>query len=150
MKNYQELLHELKDPLQIDATVNANLKTVWEYWNGPNHIENWNSPSEEWHTPHAENDIRTGGKFKNRMEAIDKSAGFDFEGIYDEVIPEKLIRYQIADGRKVVVTFETVDTGIHIREAFEAETENPRDMQQMGWQSILDNFKKYVESNPSH
>jgi len=33
-----------------------------------------------------------------------------------------------------------------IVETFEAENTNPIEMQQKGWQSILDNFKNYTES----
>ena len=32
-------------------------------------------------------------------------------------------------------------------ESFEAENTNPIEMQRGGWQNILDNFKKYTESN---
>jgi hypothetical protein len=37
------------------------------------------------------------------MEAKDKSFAFDFEGVYDEVIPHELIKYHMEDGRKVEV-----------------------------------------------
>jgi hypothetical protein len=30
-------------------------------------------------------------------------------------------------------------------ETFDAENENPIEMQETGWQMILDNFKKYAE-----
>lgn len=147
MNNYQDLINDLNNPLEIETTVQADPKKVWQLWSEPSHIENWNSPSDEWHTTQAENDIKTGGKFKNRMEATDKSTGFDFEGTYDEVVPEQLIRYHITDGRKVVITFKQTKTGMHIQEAFEAETENPRALQQKGWQAILSNFKRYAESD---
>ncbi len=37
--------------------------------------------------------MRAGGKFMASMEAKDGSAGFDFEGVYDEVKPNELIEY---------------------------------------------------------
>jgi hypothetical protein len=34
-------------------------------------------------------------------------------------------------------------------EIFDPESENPVEMQQAGWQMILDNFRKYTESHLS-
>jgi hypothetical protein len=36
---------------------------------------------------------------------------------------------------------------VKIVESFEAEGTNSDEQQRAGWQAILDNFKKYVESN---
>jgi uncharacterized protein YndB with AHSA1/START domain len=80
------------------------------------------------------------------MEAKDGSCGFDFEGVYDEVALNEKIVYTIADGRKVEVSFEENDGETKVTTTFEAETENPIEMQRDGWQAILNNFKKYVES----
>jgi uncharacterized protein YndB with AHSA1/START domain len=107
----------------------------------------WCSPSDDWHTPTAENDLRTGGKFSSRMEAKDGSMGFDFAGVYDEVRPNEYIEYTIGDGRKVDITFSASGNQTKVVENFEAESINPIEMQQGGWQAIIDNFKKYTESN---
>ena len=45
----------------------------------------------------------------------------------------------------MLVTFEMTDATTIITEKFEPEKENPVEMQQAGWQMILDNFKSYVE-----
>lgn len=137
-----------KTMLTVQSTVNASLQKVWELWTTPQHIQQWNNASEDWHTPHAANDLRPNGKFSYRMEAKDNSFGFDFEGSYDTIRNHELIEYAIADGRKVTVTFEQQDGKTLVTENFEAEEMNPKDMQQGGWQAILDNFKKYAESNP--
>jgi uncharacterized protein YndB with AHSA1/START domain len=110
-------------------------------------VVNWNSASDDWHTTKAENDLRTGGTFSSRMEAKDGSFGFDFGGIYDEVIPNELIAYTMGDGRKVKVTFTENSGKTEVVETFDAETENPVEMQRGGWQAIMDNFKKYAEAN---
>ena len=107
----------------------------------------WNAASDDWHTPSATNDLRTGGKFTSRMEAKDGSFGFDFEGIYDEVINMELIKYSMADGRKVQVDFIKEGNNTQIIEKFDPESVNPIDMQKTGWQAILNNFKKYTEAN---
>ncbi len=39
------------------------------------------------------------------MEAKDKSFGFDFGGVYDDVRQNQLIKYTLEDGRKVEITF---------------------------------------------
>lgn len=94
----------------ITTTVHAPVEKVWEYWTSPNHITKWNSPSEDWHSPHSENDLRVGGKFVTRMEAKDGSVGFDFGGTYDEVTLHKYIAYTMADGRKVEATLKAMET----------------------------------------
>jgi len=134
-----------RNSITVEATVHAPVEKVWEYWTNPAHIVEWNSASPDWHTPRATNDLRTGGSFTARMEAKDGSMGFDFGGIYDEVATNRLIAYTMGDGRRVNVAFSGKDGHTHIREEFEAESQNPMDMQRMGWQSILDNFKKYAE-----
>lgn len=140
---------EANTPLKITvtATVNANREKVWAFWTQPEHITQWSSASPDWHTPFAENDLTAGGKFKSRMEAKDGSMGFDFGGVYDEVVPHQLISYTLEDGRKVRVMFADQGQQTEITEVFEAENQNPADMQQAGWQTILNNFKSYVESH---
>ncbi|AOM76728.1 SRPBCC family protein [Pedobacter steynii] len=132
--------------ITVEATVNAPVETVWNAWTSPEHIVKWNCASEDWHTPKAENDIRTGGKFMSRMEAKDGSFGFDFEGIYDEIKVNEIIAYTLGDNRKVRITFNGNGNSTAISETFEAESTNPIEMQKGGWQAILDNFKKYTES----
>lgn len=130
----------------VNTTVNAPVEKVWQSWSAPEHIMQWCSATPEWHVPRAENDLRSGGKFLTRMEAKDGSMGFDFEGVYSTVENHKKIAYAMADGRKVEITFETAGDVTHVAETFDCETLNPVEMQRAGWQSILDNFKKYTES----
>ncbi len=132
--------------ITIETMIHAPVQKVWEYWTDPKHIVKWNNASEEWHTPHANNDLRTGGAFTYRMEARDGSMGFDFGGIYDDVKPLEKIAYTIGDGRKVEVIFSQQDDQVRVVETFETENTHPIEMQRMGWQSILDNFKKYAET----
>jgi uncharacterized protein YndB with AHSA1/START domain len=136
-----------KELVTIEAKVNAPIEKVWELWTGPEHIIKWNTASEDWHTTSAENDLRIGGKFSSRMEAKDGSFGFDFGGIYSEVDEHERIVYTLDDDRKVWTTFTKIDGGTEVISTFEAESENPVDMQKGGWQSILDNFKKYSENS---
>jgi len=133
--------------ITVETTVNAGLDKVWRFWTEPEHIKNWNNASPDWHTPKAENDLRKGGRFSSRMEAKDGSMGFDFGGTYDEVVLHKQIKYTLDDDRKVDITFAKADEGLSIKEIFEPESQNSTDMQKQGWQAILDNFKKYIESN---
>jgi uncharacterized protein YndB with AHSA1/START domain len=133
--------------VKIEATVAADIKKVWSYWNSPKHIVKWNFAVDDWHCPRAENDLKVGGKLKSRMEAKDGSFGFDFEGTYSEVVEPKKIAYTIADGRRVETVFENIGGTTQITTTFDAENQNPIEMQQKGWQAILNNFKKYTEEN---
>jgi uncharacterized protein YndB with AHSA1/START domain len=131
--------------ITVQTVVHVPVEKAWEYWTTPQHILEWNAASDDWHTTDAANDLRVGGTFSSRMEAKDKSTGFDFNGTYTEVVPHERIAYTMEDGRKVEITFEKTDDGVKIVETFEMEHENPREMQQAGWQSILDRFKAYAE-----
>ncbi len=133
--------------ITVETTVKAPVKKVWKQYTSPDHIVKWNSASDDWHTTKAENDLRAGGKFLSRMEAKDGSFGFDFEGVYDEVKVNERIAYTMTDGRKAEITFTDENNDTKMTVTFDAESENPVEMQQEGWQAILDNFKKYVEAD---
>lgn len=133
--------------ITINSTVNAPVEKVWECFTIPRHIIRWNNASEDWCTLKASNDLRNGGKFSSTMAAKDGSFSFDFGGIYDNIKPHELIEYTMSDGRKVSVRFEPSADGVTVTETFDAETENPVEMQQQGWQAILNNFKNYTEGN---
>lgn len=135
-----------KTQITVSATINAPVAKVWATWSSPEHIVKWNAASDDWHSPKAENDLRPGGKFETRMEAKDGSFGFDFGGVYDEVKEHELITYTMGDGRTVQVTFTTAGNTTTVTETFDAEDTHSIEMQQGGWQAILDNFKKYTET----
>ena len=133
--------------ITVETIINVPVEVVWQYWTDPEHITQWNYASDEWHSPHAQNNLNVGGKFLYRMEAKDGSFGFDFSGSYTVVVSNEQIKYTLDDGRKVQINFLSQEDATKITEIFEAETENAIEMQKDGWQSILDNFKKYVEAN---
>ncbi|SMD33078.1 Uncharacterized conserved protein YndB, AHSA1/START domain [Reichenbachiella faecimaris] len=131
--------------INIETFVSSAGKKVWDCWTKPEHITQWNFASDDWRCPSAQNDLSVGGKYSARMEAKDGSFGFDFEATYDEVIDQKKIAYTMSDGRQAITTFESTAGVTKIHTVFDAESENPIDMQRDGWQAILNNFKKYVE-----
>ncbi|MBW5448040.1 polyketide cyclase [Cohnella sp. CFH 77786] len=132
--------------ISVETTVHAPARKVWEYWTEPQHITKWSFASDDWHAPHAENDLRAGGKFLTRLEAKDGSFGFDFGGVYDEIRTNEFISYTLGDGRKVTVTFLSQENSTKVIEVFEAEGTHSIEQQQAGWQAFLDNFKKYCEN----
>jgi len=133
--------------ITVENTVHAPLEKVWQFWTLPEHITQWNNASDDWHTPFAENDLRTGGKFLSKMAAKDGSFSFDFGGVYDDVKLNELIAYTMADGRKVVIHFTGNGDETKVIETFDPENTHSIEVQKGGWQAILDNFKKYVETN---
>jgi len=150
---WQEILSFMKALpkkfITVEADIHASVGKVWEYYTNPEHIVKWNNASDDWHTPRAENDLRSGGRFLYRMEARDGSSGFDFTGFYTDVKPLKQIAYTIDDERKVEVEFLSGGNVTPIRITFEAEQTNAVEIQKEGWQSILNNFKRYVEESVS-
>jgi uncharacterized protein YndB with AHSA1/START domain len=135
-----------QNAITVRTSVNAPIEKVWECWNKPEHIKRWAFASDDWEAPAAENDVQVGGKFKTVMAAKDKSASFDFAGTYTAVKEHELIEYDMDDGRHVKVVFEETPEGVRVTETFDPENENPEEVQRNGWQAILENFKKYVES----
>jgi uncharacterized protein YndB with AHSA1/START domain len=134
-----------KKMITVESKINVPMDKVWKLWTTPEDIVKWNFASDDWQTPHAENNLRAGGIFNYRMEAKDGSMRFDFGGVYKKVKPNELIEYEIGDGRKVRIDFTGNGNETKIVETFEAETTNSAEMQRSGWQAILDNFKKYAE-----
>jgi len=135
-----------KNSITVETNIKVRLEKLWKFWTNPEDITQWNNASDDWHTATAENDLKVGGKFLYRMEAKDGSMGFDFDGTYDKIIPNELIEYTMSDGRKVKVFFSATNEETKVTETFETEDTHPVEMQRAGWQSILDNFRKYTES----
>lgn len=133
--------------IQIEATTTADLPTVWKAWTSPEHIIHWNAASPDWHSPRSESDLRVGGRFSTRMEARDGSMGFDFGGTFTQVEPEACVAFEMDDQRTVSVVFTAEAGGTRIVEVFDAEDQNSAEMQRDGWQSILNNFVTYVETD---
>lgn len=135
------------EKITVKAIVEANKQKVWEYYTNPEHITKWNYAIDTWHCPSAYNDLKIGGKYIARMEAKDGSFGFNFEAIYNEIVDGEKFTYSMSDGRTVNVIFNDLGGKTELIIIFDAESENPVEMQQQGWQLILENFKKYIENN---
>ena len=133
------------EQIEVQSIIKAPLSQVWECWTLPEHIVNWNFASLDWHCPKAENNLRVGGEFHYLMEAKDGSFNFDFWGTYITVEERKYLEIRIGDGRRMSVAFESLESETLITERFEPETINAVELQKIGWQMILDNFKLYVE-----
>ncbi|WP_194767249.1 SRPBCC family protein [Tamlana sp. I1] len=132
--------------ITVETTINADIVTVWDCWTKPEHITKWNFASDDWHCPKAENDLKNKGKFSWRMEAKDGSMGFDYSGTYLDVMKHECISLKMDDGRRAEIEFFEDDEYTTISETFEAEDSHSEEQQRAGWQAILENFKKYVES----
>jgi uncharacterized protein YndB with AHSA1/START domain len=137
----------MTNPITVEATINASVEKVWQCWTTPHHIMQWNHASDDWHCPASTYSLEVGGKFSATMAAKDGSFSFDFWAIQDEIKMNEFIASTMGDGRRMSVQFVADGASTKVIEMFEPESENPVEMQKMGWQMILDNFKKYVESN---
>lgn len=138
MKNFEKI--------SISTRVKAPLSLVWRAWTNPDHIQHWNFATDSWHCPTAKSDLREGGRFCYRMEAKDKSFGFDFSGEFITVKPFHTLVFKLDDERRVRVNFEQQGDDIALQEVFEVENDNSLELQRQGWKAILDNFKSYAES----
>ncbi len=136
-----------KTVITVTAAINAPVEKLWECWTVPIHIMHWNNASDNWHTTFAENNVRVDGRFRYRMESRDGKQGFDFTGKYSKVAIYRQLEYTLDDGRKVHISFDSDENKTIIMEKFEAEQTNAAEVQREGWQAILNNFKKYVETS---
>jgi uncharacterized protein YndB with AHSA1/START domain len=130
--------------ITVETSVAAPIDRVWRAYTTPDDIKQWNAASDDWHTTAAAVDLRVGGAFSSRMEAKDGSMGFDFAGTYTEIIPLQLIEYTFGD-RMARVEFTDGSGSVKVRVTFDAEATHSIEQQRGGWQSILDNFSRYVE-----
>lgn len=134
-----------KKRIHIESLINAPIESVWESYNNPDDIVQWNQASEDWHCPSSINDLKVGGKFKNKMAAKDGSFEFDFEGTYTEITPYNSISYLLGDNRETDIKFKDENGKTRVIIDFDAEETNPLEMQKEGWQAILDSFKNHTE-----
>lgn len=131
--------------IKIETLIYAPIEKVWDCWTNPLHIVNWNFASPDWHCPNAQNDLRAGGEFSYTMASKDGTMSFDFGGVYNEVFENERIVYHLEDGRKVEIYFTNVEDKVKVVEIFETENMNALELQEMGWQAILNNFAQYVQ-----
>ena len=131
--------------ITVETTVAAPVDRVWRAYTTPAAITRWNAASDDWHTTAAAVDLRPGGAFSSRMEAKDGSAGFDFAGTYTDVVEHERIGYTFGD-RTAEVVFRAAPAGTDVRVTFDSEPTHAIEQQRQGWQQILNNFKRYVES----
>jgi uncharacterized protein YndB with AHSA1/START domain len=132
--------------ITVEKLVNADIESVWRAWTTPDDIKQWNAASDDWHTTKASVDLREGGAFSSRMEAKDGSMGFDFAGTYTRIETHRLIEASFMGERMLNVAFEASPEGVMVRETFDAEETHPMEQQREGWQAILNNFARHVES----
>jgi len=129
--------------ITVSTVVVAPIADVWRAYNSPEDIKAWNAASPDWHTTASTVDLRVGGGFSSRMEAKDGSFGFDFAGEFTQVVPHTLIEYTFGDRIGLVEFVEGAD-GVTVTITFDSEPTHTEEQQRAGWQSILDNFARYV------
>jgi len=130
------------DPITITAVTPASVAHARACFTDPAAITRWNFASEDWHCPEAENDLRPGGAFRYRMAARDGSMSFDYAGTWEVVEAARLVQV-LGDGRRVEVVFEADACGTRITENFDPDDTAPRQMQEAGWQAILNQFAAF-------
>src|SRR5499425_2346037 len=132
--------------ITVETNVAAPIEQVWSAYTTPSDIKQWDAASPDWHPTPPTGDLREGGKFSSRMEAKDGSMGFDFAGTYTKIIEPQLIEYSFGD-RKAQVEFTPSQTEVKVRVTFDSESTYSIEQQRQGWQSILNNFARYVQAN---
>lgn len=136
--------------ITVQTAVHAPLRQVWSCFTDPKHIIHWNFATPEWHCPTAENTLEAGGSFCYHMAAKDGSFGFDLKGTFSFIEPHAVLNYSLEDGRKVEVLFQEEAGTVKVIQRFEPEQVHAQELQQQGWQAILNQFGRYVHSLSSY
>jgi len=129
--------------ITVETTVAAPIEEVWRAYTTPEDIKQWNAASDDWHTTDAKVDLRINGAFSSRMEAKDGSMGFDFSGIYTNIVKPNLIEYSFGD-RTARVEFSDIPEGVRVCVTFDSESTHSVEQQRDGWQAILNNFARHA------
>lgn len=147
--------------ITVSTEIKSSIEKVWDCWTNPKHIVNWCFASDDWCCPKATNDLKVWWIFVSTMASKDWENSFDFSWTYTLLEEFKHIKYVMASmnfeewgveynldaGRKVEVVFEKLWDKVKVSENFEPENIYSDEQQIEGWQAILENFRKYVESN---
>lgn len=134
------------EKFSISAHVNKDIESCFKMYHSPEHIKHWNFASDDWECPKASSEFKVSGRFHYYMQAKDQSVGFDFTGTFDIIETPTKISYHLDDNREEEIHFKKQGKQTYITALIDAETENSVALQKRGWQSILNNYKKYVES----
>lgn len=136
------------EPIILTATINKPIKQVFDAISLPLHIKHWNTASEDWHSPFAENELVEGGRFNYRMEHKETKEGFDFTGTFTKIVSPNILEYKLDDNRHVTIHLHELNKDqTLLTQTFEPENTFPLDQQRQGWQAILDNLVSYIEND---
>ncbi len=132
--------------ITVSVHLPMSAQEVWGYFTQPEHVMNWNFASPDWCCPHAEAELKVGGRYVYRMEAKDGSFGFDLGATYHQYEPPICSEARLDDNRLVRVELKPDEAGVWLKQSFEPENVYPEAFQQQGWQAILDSFQAYAMS----
>lgn len=123
--------------------IDAPIDLVWHAFNDPNAILHWDN-SDDWAAIHASNDLRLGGLLRLRMKAKNGGEDFNFTATYTRLEHKTLIEWRTDNDLYACVEFIETGSGVTVRQTFDAEPTPSVDEQRLDWQSVLDNFARYV------
>jgi len=128
--------------MTLTRTLNAPRDLVWQVYTQPEHIVHWMAAN-DWTTPSAQSDPRTGGRVRIEMRPLEGGEGFFLEGIYEEVVEPELIVLAIGDGRILRTTLEDAGPGkTTITLSWEMAREE--ELERQGYTQILDKLTAYL------
>ena len=136
-----------KDEFQtitIQRNFDAPASLVYAAWIDPKHIVHWYYASEGWTTPFAESDPREGGIFRIGFASPDGKNDFTFEGVYNELVPNKRIVFTIGDGRPVTIDLEERNGKTLLTLVLALEDVHSAEQQREGWTAMLIHLGEYL------
>ena len=131
--------------ITIDTQIQAPLALVWQAYTSPEDMLEWSALSDKWIITLSCVDLRVGGQFSSRMEAKDGSFGFNYEGIYTQILPHRLVEYRLGDCF-TQVEFRDCGSSVQVKVTLDAQVSPSLEEQEAAWLEVLARFRRHVES----
>lgn len=139
-----------KPSLTLVRRFKAAPEKVWRALTQPEALKQWMAPSDEFKVPHAEVDLKVGGRYNIVMQSPDGES-HDVRGAYREIVPDRKLVYTWAwkstPERESLVTIElrAVDGGTELTLRHEQFfDEEARDKHQHGWNGCIARLETFV------
>jgi uncharacterized protein YndB with AHSA1/START domain len=137
--------------VRLERSFNAPRERVFDAWTEPEVLRRWWAAGADWDTPHAEVDLREGGRYRLSMRNPENGETHTVGGEYVEVSPPERLVYTWAweggDSPESRVTVDFAEdsgrtTVVVLHEGLPGD--EARAMHEQGWVGCLENLRSRV------
>ncbi|HNS41900.1 MAG TPA: SRPBCC domain-containing protein [Taishania sp.] len=133
------------ESLVVSVKINKTISDVWNAWSNPELMPNWLVIYDNFEAKIIKFEFRTGGDSNYIMASKDGKLNYAYNSIISLIIPFEKIEYHLEDGRTAILSFSVTKHQTMVQMEFEPVAHQDVGAQLFAWQTILDNFKNYLE-----